>query len=85
MLLYTALCCAVTKAHEHTIGDIKNTDDTEVSSSIDIGTREHIIPEVYDFGSKFNLQQNGHHQNAPFMLITMVKSQPHISFLAQVT
>ena len=27
----------------------------------------------HDSGSKFNLQQNGHHLNAPFMLITMVQ------------
>ena len=26
-----------------------------------------------DFGSKFNLQQNGHHWNAPFVLITTVQ------------
>jgi len=26
-----------------------------------------------DLGSNFNLQQNGHHFNAPFMLITMVQ------------
>ena len=26
-----------------------------------------------DFGSKFKLMQNGHHWNAPFMLITMVQ------------
>ena len=28
---------------------------------------------LHDLGSKFNLQQNGHHMNAPFMLITMVQ------------
>ena len=28
---------------------------------------------IHDFGSKFNLQQNGHHWNAPFMPITMVQ------------
>jgi len=27
----------------------------------------------HDFGSKFNPQLNGHHLNAPFMLITMVQ------------
>jgi len=27
----------------------------------------------HDFGSKFNLQQNGHHLKALFMLITMVR------------
>jgi len=27
----------------------------------------------YNSGSKFNLKQNGHHLNAPFMLITMVQ------------
>ena len=27
----------------------------------------------HDSGSKFNLQQNGHHMKAPFMLITMVQ------------
>jgi len=27
----------------------------------------------HDFGSKFNLQQNRHHLNALFMLITMVQ------------
>ena len=27
----------------------------------------------HNFGSKFNRQQNGHHWNAPFMLITMVQ------------
>jgi len=30
----------------------------------------------HDFGSKFNLQQNGHHLNIPFMLITMVQIPP---------
>jgi len=30
----------------------------------------------HDLGSKFNLQQNGHHLNIPFMLITMVQVPP---------
>ena len=30
----------------------------------------------HDFGSKFNLQQNGHRLNTPFMLITMVQVPP---------
>ena len=28
---------------------------------------------IHDFGSKFNRLQNGHHWNAPFMLITTVQ------------
>ena len=28
---------------------------------------------IHDFGSKFSLQQNGNHLNAPFMSITMVQ------------
>jgi len=30
----------------------------------------------HEFGSKFNLQQNGHRLNTPFMLITMVQVPP---------
>ena len=30
----------------------------------------------HDFGSKFDLQQNGHRLNTPFMLITMVQVPP---------
>jgi len=30
----------------------------------------------HDLGSKFNLQQNGYHLNALFMLITMVQILP---------
>ena len=30
----------------------------------------------HDFGSKFNLQQNGHRLNTPFMLITIVQVPP---------
>jgi len=33
----------------------------------------------HNFGTKFNLKQNGHHLNAPFMLITMVQiSAPYL-------
>ena len=36
----------------------------------------------HDLGSKFNLQQNGHHLNAPFMLITMVQIPPQYHILS---
>ena len=58
------------------IGDSKSYN--VISSTM---VRSHIVRaiqisqgrDIHSFGSKFNLQQNGHHLNAPFMLITMIQ------------
>ena len=47
-----------------------------------IALKQRLSIVFHDLGSKFNLQQNGHHLNAPFMLITMVQIPPQYLILS---
>ena len=52
----------------------QHTKSFQIMSFLVLVTKNRSHPKVFhELGLNFNLQQNGHHWNAPFMLITMVR------------